>query len=90
MSKNTPGSPVLKFYGKYKEILLRTLHIKVHILAVYGPTHKFNVLNGHQTLKKRAAVNILIEKKEKTSISKAYTKLKKKVATFLFAAATLI
>ena len=35
MSKNIPGSPVLKFCKKLQWTLLRTLHAEVRILAVY-------------------------------------------------------
>ena len=36
MSQNVPGLPVLKFYSKHNETLLRTLHAEVCILAVYA------------------------------------------------------
>ena len=38
MSKNTPGSPVLKFCKKHNETLLHTLHVEIRILTVYANT----------------------------------------------------
>ena len=38
ISQNVHGLPVLKFYSKRNDPLLRTLQVKVRILAVYGNT----------------------------------------------------
>ena len=36
MSQNVRGSPILKFFSKRNETLLRTLHAEVRILAIYA------------------------------------------------------
>ena len=36
MSQNVPGSHVIKVCSKHNEILIRTLHTEVRILAVYA------------------------------------------------------
>ena len=44
MSQNVPGSPILKFFSKRNETLLRMLHMEVRILAKYvaSPTESIS------------------------------------------------
>ena len=67
--------------------------ISHHLLKIHGTAHKVNELHVDdcQNAQTRAALAVLMEKNEETSVSKAhlYTKIEEEkwLTTFLFAAA---